>query len=56
MNKIFAFFRKLCGRLKNRGGVPEHGCWDCKHTNKGFEDAPCCWCDLETNTEWEPKK
>lgn len=23
-----------------------HGCHDCKHTNKSYDEEPCCYCDV----------
>lgn len=35
-------------RLKKSG---ERGCWSCKHTDKSYDEEPCCYCDALS--EWE---
>ena len=39
---------------KKRDPFRVHGCHDCKHTNKSYDEEPCCYCDL--NSEWEAKE
>ena len=61
MNKIFSIFRKVRNSikrifLKGRAVAEDRGCWNCKHTNKSFEDLPCCWCDGPNLYEWEPEE
>lgn len=58
MNKIFSIFRKIIDSVKRtiadiRRDDDERGCWNCKHTNKGFDEDPCCWCDKYC--EWEER-
>ena len=38
-------------RLKQSGA---RACFNCKHTDKGYEDEPCCYCD--SFSEWEAKE
>ena len=51
------FINKLLEKLgfKRRGeSEPEALCYNCKHTDKSFDDEPCCYCDK--NSEWEAQK
>lgn len=57
--KIIQFFKKLFYRLFKKGRTeeaprPERWCGNCAHTNKGFDDEPCCYCDKAS--DWEARE
>lgn len=45
--------KKLIYKILKKLGFKREAprCYDCKHTNKSFDDEPCCYCDK--NSEWE---
>jgi hypothetical protein len=52
LKKILEKIRAFCNPKPAPGG-PERGCFNCKHTNRGFDEDPCFHC--ENNSGWEPK-
>ena len=57
--KIILFFKKLFYRIFKRkhrttlSGM-SRWCGNCTHTNKGYDEEPCCYCD--TASDWEPRQ
>lgn len=33
-----------------------HGCHNCKHTDKGYDEEPCDSCDRDERDKWEKKE
>ena len=49
---------KIVDKIRNRkketpAPTLKRGCGNCKHTDKSFDEDPCCYCDRAS--DWEAK-